>query len=286
MRILICTMLCLVLGKAAAAVDPLFVDPPPDKAHPARMESVRIPTHGATINSVFYLAAGGGSHPTMILLHGFPGNEQNLDLAQAMRRLGWNVLTLHPRGSWGSLGVYTYQHHLEDAKVALDFVRDENNAKTYGIDTKRIVLAGHSTGGFIAANTAAYSAAVAGLILISSSDDSAQAQAAQGDPSKWKAFVDDMQSDCGSPLAACTGEGLGQELLSNAPSWSFKGIAPAIRAIPMLIITADDGLASEVSVIASSAQRAHKIHIATDHPYSDKRITLMRAVADWLRQLK
>ena len=35
----------------------------------------------------------------MILFHGLPGNEQNLDLAQAIRRANWNVLTLHYRGS-------------------------------------------------------------------------------------------------------------------------------------------------------------------------------------------
>lgn len=46
-----------------------------------------------------YMAAGAGPHPTVLLLHGLPGNEQNVDLAQSIRRAGWNVLTLHYRGS-------------------------------------------------------------------------------------------------------------------------------------------------------------------------------------------
>jgi predicted alpha/beta-fold hydrolase len=37
----------------------------------------------------------------VILFHGLPGNVQNLDLAQAIRRANWNVLTLHYRGSLG-----------------------------------------------------------------------------------------------------------------------------------------------------------------------------------------
>ncbi|MDO8912512.1 MAG: hypothetical protein Q8N10_08825 [Phenylobacterium sp.] len=32
------------------------------------------------------------------------GNEKNLDLAQAVRRAGWNAVTFNYRGSWGSPG--------------------------------------------------------------------------------------------------------------------------------------------------------------------------------------
>jgi pimeloyl-ACP methyl ester carboxylesterase len=53
------------------------------------------------LNAVLYIAAGEGPHPNVLLLHGLPGNEQNIDLAQSMRRAGWNVLTFHYRGSWG-----------------------------------------------------------------------------------------------------------------------------------------------------------------------------------------
>jgi pimeloyl-ACP methyl ester carboxylesterase len=35
------------------------------------------------MNGQFYLAGGEGPHPTLVLLHGFPGNEQIFDLAQA-----------------------------------------------------------------------------------------------------------------------------------------------------------------------------------------------------------
>ena len=56
---------------------------------------------------------------TVVLLHGLPGNEQNLDLAQAIRRAGWNVLTLHYRGAWGSPGQFSLQHVLEDADAAV-----------------------------------------------------------------------------------------------------------------------------------------------------------------------
>ena len=115
----------LVQGAAAqSSASAVISDQPQDRQHPARMQVVHIPSHGLNINGVLYLAAGAGAHPTVILFHGMPGNEQNLDLAQAIRRAGWNVLTLHFRGSWGSPGTYSYHHMLEDAHAALDFVRD------------------------------------------------------------------------------------------------------------------------------------------------------------------
>src|SRR4051794_34273519 len=68
-------------------------DPRRDAAHPARNRQLLIDSRGAKMNALFLLASGAGRHPTMLLLHGLPGNERNLDLAQVVRRAGWNVLT-------------------------------------------------------------------------------------------------------------------------------------------------------------------------------------------------
>src|SRR3954451_22433972 len=73
----------------------IFTDPPADAAHPPRMEVLHIPSGGVEINGVGYMASGAGAHPTVVLFHGLPGNEKNLDLAQAIRRAGWNVVTIN-----------------------------------------------------------------------------------------------------------------------------------------------------------------------------------------------
>lgn len=58
-------------------------------------------SHGSLLNASVYVAAGSTHHPTAIVLHGFPGNERNLDFVQSIRRTGWNVLYFDYRGSWG-----------------------------------------------------------------------------------------------------------------------------------------------------------------------------------------
>ena len=98
------------LARDAAIHSAVTTDPKPDAAHPAGMSAFVIPAKDGAMNAVMYTAQGGGLHPTLLLLHGFPGNEQNLDLAQAARRAGWNVLSLHYRGSWGSPGVFSFNN--------------------------------------------------------------------------------------------------------------------------------------------------------------------------------
>jgi acetyl esterase/lipase len=276
----------IIAGPATAQPSPLFTDPPHDAVHPARMEVVHIPTHGLKINGVFYLASGVGPHPTMVFFHGMPGNEQNLDLAQAVRRQGWNVLTLHYRGSWGSPGTYSYPHLIEDGVAALAFVRSPANVAAYGIDPGRIVLAGHSSGGFVAVNTAVRAAPVQGLVLISGTDDAGEAQAATASPAAWRKFVKEG-FDGLETLVGCTPSGLAQQLLPHGKDWTFAAAAPKLRGVPLLVITSDDGFALEGDALAAAVgalggPKPQTVHFATDHPYSDRRIALQQTVYDWL----
>ena len=141
---------------AAPKIDPaIFTDPVHDAAHPARMAVVHIPSGGVEINAVVYIAAGAGPHPVVVLCHGLPGNEKSLDLAQAIRRAGWTVVTFNYRGSWGSPGSYSFANDLADVDAVLAYVRAPENAVKLGFDPKRIVLGGHSLGGWATALTAA-----------------------------------------------------------------------------------------------------------------------------------
>lgn len=131
-----------------------LLDPPRDATHPARMEVLHIPSGGVKINGVAYLASGDGAHPTLVICHGWPGNEKNLDLAQAVRRAGWNAVTFNYRGSWGSPGEFHFTQVPEDAAAVLAWLRKPENAAKFGIDPTRIALAGHSMGGWATAQVA------------------------------------------------------------------------------------------------------------------------------------
>ena len=46
--------------------------------------------------------------PVVILCHGMPGQDKNLDLAHALRRAGYFAVTFSYRGVWGSHGEYSF----------------------------------------------------------------------------------------------------------------------------------------------------------------------------------
>lgn len=111
-----------------------------------------IPGRRGRLLGTLYTAAGEGLHPVVLLLHGIPGNEQNADLAQALRRAGFSVLLFHYSGSWGSDGSYSFAHDLEDANTVLDYILAD---ESHDFDTARIFAVGHSLGGFACAHLAA-----------------------------------------------------------------------------------------------------------------------------------
>ena len=85
---------------------PVIADPIADKQFPPGLSVLTIPSNGSEMDAFFYLASGAGPHGTVVLLHGLPGYEINGDLAQSIRRAGWNVLLFNYRGTWGSTGIF------------------------------------------------------------------------------------------------------------------------------------------------------------------------------------
>lgn len=286
------TFLCAVsaLAQTPAA---LTTDPTPDAANPPSMVSLAgVPSHGENLLGVFYLAAGAGPHPTLVLMHGFPGYEQNLDLAQAIRRAGWNVLAVHYRGSWGVKGTFSYAHAIEDAGAEVAFVRDPANIAKYHIDPNKIVLLGHSMGGFMVASAAAHDPKVAGVIMISAwniggSFPPPEAGAAVIEKVKKGMAASFIADNNVAPLAGCTAESLVDEAYAHRTEWNFDTFAPALASRPFLVITANDGLAPADHAFVVALQKAGDTHVtethfATDHSYSGQRIALTTAILNWL----
>ena len=276
---------CCSLLPAQQVPRAISTDPPRDSAHPARMEVLHIPSGGVKINGVAYVASGAGSHPTFVFFHGLPGNEKNLDLAQAVRRAGWNAITVNYRGSWGSPGQFRFGNNLEDAVAVLAFLRDPLAARNFGIDTTRLVIAGHSMGGWVTTLTAAKDHGLAGAILISAADMGAVGKRmthAEAIPF----MADKMES-----LAGVTAESMADELLGGAAKWGFADAVPGLAHVPLLVLSSDDGLAPGTDALvqavrAGGNRRVMTVHMATDHSWSDKRIALESAVVGWLGRLR
>jgi len=293
-----CELLCLSLPLCAQAFAQMPAaiasDPGPDAANPPAMQSFQIPSHGSGLNSLMYIAPGAGPHPVVVLLHGFPGNEKNLDLAQAIRRAGWDVLYFDYRGSWGTPGDFSFGHCMEDTQAALAYLRDPVNAKKLRADPGHIVLVGHSMGGMIAAYTTAHDPAVQAVVLISAASMADRAKLPEGIPAEARAaamtrIAKGLAAEGLAPLAGCTPESLAADLAAHAQEWSLVGQAAQLAPRPVLIVTSDDGLAPVNDALfaalrTSGDKLATEVHLTTDHSYSGKRIELEETVLKALKQ--
>jgi dienelactone hydrolase len=137
-------LMCIMLIIASV------VDAKSKGAYPASTAELTFNSYNKRMSGFVYIAEGKGPHPTVLLLHGYPGNEKNLDVAQVLRQKGWNVAFFHYRGAWGSEGDFSFRHAEQDVQVVLQYLSQDGHAENLRIDKELISTVGHSMGGHMA----------------------------------------------------------------------------------------------------------------------------------------
>ncbi len=146
-------------------------DPKPGWIYGPSADGLVMESHGARIFGRYLTPARYEENqlcPVVILCHGFPGQEQNIDLAQALRRAGFIVIYFWYRGVWGSHGDYSFTHIIEDVATVVDYVKAGKTGLP--IDPERIYLFGHSMGGFAVLNALAGGVQVPKAVLMAPCD--------------------------------------------------------------------------------------------------------------------
>jgi hypothetical protein len=95
-------------------------------------------------------------------------------------------------------------------------------------------------------------------------------------------MADNMES-----LVGVTAESMAGDLESHRQQMKLSDTAEGLARKPLLVLSADDGLASRTDALVAEI-RAHggrlvqTEHVATDHSWSDSRIKLESRVVAWL----
>jgi uncharacterized protein len=224
-----------------------------------------------------------------LLLHGFPGYERNADLAQAIRRAGFNVLLFHPRGAWGSEGTYSNSHVMEDVATALAWLRRPVAADSYRVDPHRVILVGHSGGGFHALHAAATDADVHSVAALAPIDIGTRGRALL-DSAAFAAAVRQRELLLG-PIHAVSARALIQELADHATDWQLERLVPVLARKRLLLIAAthdgevplDEVYEPFTAALRRQGATAFTARLLdTDHAFSNSRLELARLVITWL----
>jgi pimeloyl-ACP methyl ester carboxylesterase len=265
----------------------------PDSRPPASMSNVTITSGGSRMNGLVYLAAGPGPHPVVVFLHGYPGNEKNLDLAQAARRAGYQALYVDFRGMWGSGGTFSFAHGLEDTEAALAWVRAPENAAKYHFDVRRISIVGHSFGGWLALMTAGrepLSVCVAGLAAW---NVGGAALRFPSHPDERASNLEDFRASTdpgGGPVRASAADLL-REIVDHATAWDYLSQARVLGDRAILLVAAthdtpDEDVAMHEqmarAVRAAGGRHVTLVQYEDDHPFSSHRLALAGLITNWL----
>jgi len=268
------------------------VDPVVDSNAPPAISELTIPSGDDRMAGLIYVANGPGPHPTVVLLHGFPGNEKNLDLAQAIRRSGFNVVFFHYRGAWGSEGTFSVLQIDDDALATLNFLRNPEVANRFRVDVNKLTLLGHSMGGFgslsaghldkdlvcVGAMSPANFAVYAGAII-------AKEPGIEG----FRTYVDGLVM-----LGDYSGDAMTKQLTSvPIETLDTAQFGPGLHGKSVLMVIGDQDKVTPAEamfdpVVAAYSEdkdvRLQHLKIPGDHSFSWSRIKLTDVVTGWLNK--
>ena len=249
-----------------------------DKNSPASQIELTIPSENSKLAGFIYTANGSQKHPTLLMLHGFPGNERNLDLAQVVRAHGWNVIYFDYRGSWASQGQFGFENCVQDVKNVVSFCKKYSDSLK--IDTSNIALFGHSMGGFVCLKALALLPDIKKGFALSTWDIYASAKDLKPTQIKMAAKM------IGEYFVLNTStEKLISSVLNNLPFYNIQTESIALAGKKIIMLDEHNGNKQLAESLKNSNHNYFDYEVwQTDHPFSNKRISLINKVLEFLNR--
>jgi pimeloyl-ACP methyl ester carboxylesterase len=260
----------------------------PTNLYNAATTELTFNVNGKRLSGFIYHAAGEGLHPTVLLLHGYPGNEKNLDVAQALRSKGWNVVFFHYRGAWGSEGEFSFLNAEQDVQAVLKYINNKENATKLRIDLNLISIVGHSMGGHMAIAGILDNSAVNCAIAYDGANMGVNGVGIIDDPETkipWKEYSDTLFM-----LNGWSGEKAEKELRDHSEYLNLVKRVNTINGRPVLLIAADSEvipLESHIKPLlkalrnTKNSKASYKL-IKDDHSFNSSRTELINTTISFL----
>lgn len=254
----------------------------------ASITELTITDKGNRMSGLIYQAAGKGPHPTILLLHGYPGNEKNLDVAQRIRKAGWNVMFFHYRGSWGSEGEFSFIHAEQDVQTALTYLKE--HAERLKVDPTNISIVGHSMGGHMAMSGLFGDQDVQCAVSYDGLNIGANNKGMFEHENVSKVWMD--YSDSLFMLNGWSGAKAKAEVLNNAKHLNLLNHVNKANGRPILLIAANtDVIPMEKHIMPLFTALKHQpdnrveyLLMEDDHSFSSSRDLLIKHTKDFLEQ--
>ncbi len=241
---------------------------------PAFNEEMILTVKNDTIAGYAFIANGEKAKETILLLHGLPGNDNQFDIAQSIRRTGRNVIHFNYRGSWGSQGDFLYSNSLEDVNLIIAYLSKPENAKRLRINTAAFVVIGRSYGGGIALIQGSKNEQIKKVIAISSMNAGFRFHSTQNlsELSLWKDYLNKQIMLNVNPNAFL------QEILDHKEKFNVVTYKNLLKNKKVLLIESRKNNHHWIQLLENINIKM----IESDHNFISNRIELTTTIIEWL----
>lgn len=250
-------------------------------------------SQGHDLKGKFFQRKHSGQDITLLLLQGFPGNQQDvLGLGQKLSTAGLNVLTFNYSGMYQSEGEYSIENTLKDIGAAYDYLHRSDVVARFNVDTTKIVLGGYSYGGGMALVYAAGHSKVARVISIAGTDHGELFREYLRNP-EFAQTLEAAFDKLRAPAGPVNFEGAGylKQVAVNPDPVDLRLCSPGLAALDILMIGGWDDAQVTIdhhllplyrTLKKAGATRITFIAYHTDHSFRNVREQLADQLIQWI----
>lgn len=243
------------------------------------VENTPFESEGYTLKGRIYRPVEGGPFPGVVLCHGFPGDEKNMDLAEELALNGIVVLIFFYRGAWGSEGTYSLRWLAPCARDATDFLE----SKPY-VDTERMGMIGHSMGAVPLASRLRDDLQIKTGVFMAPAADLGALATDEGISASVPFFL----TLAGGKLSGFDEPAAMSDLRWIAEEESPVDIIGAVRKPVKVIVGSNDTVTTPESCRAlyeaANEPKEWALIEGADHIFSEHRYPLIDAVLGWFKE--
>ncbi len=232
---------------------------------------------------------------TILLLHGFPGSEFAYDLGHVFLRAGWNVVGFHYRGIWGSEGEFTFENAINDIKNVIRTLHENKLGNGYQVDSDKIVLVGHSFGGFSALINLAMVDEVKHAAAIAPFNFAVLAAYLREHP-EFLSVAEQRMDWSARFIENSSGKKLVAEMLAHESDVNLLGLIPKYKDKKILLAAGEYDKTSEPEFHYYPFVKAFNeypfssnlspVLLKDNHSFANTRLQLAQIILDWLKEIE
>ncbi|KAA3619913.1 MAG: alpha/beta fold hydrolase [Calditrichaeota bacterium] len=263
--------------------------------------AITITRGGVLLKGKLYISEGEGKFPTVILLHGLPGNEIDvLGLGAKLSEAGINVVTFNYSGTYKSQGQNNFENTQKDIQAAFQFVHQPENISKYKVDTTRIYLGGWSYGGGMALTYTANHPEISDVFSIAGTDHGEFFREYRRNPG-FKQMIDTMFEQLAAPSGPVRfpkGEmpkDVTEQMIADGDSTiDLRKSAPLLAQKNILLVGAWDDVMVTMdhhilplyrTLKKYQAQNVKIVTFQDNHAFTQSRAGLVRTIINWIEAI-